>query len=65
MWVIINIYQTAVDQFSLTGRQTDAISDLPTADHVRHFAATAFLLRQLCTVGHGILTDVNNFLFVN
>jgi len=27
----------------LTYWQTDAISDWPTADHVRHFAATAFL----------------------
>jgi len=27
MWVIINKYQTAVDQFWLTDWQTDAISD--------------------------------------
>ena len=46
------------------------LSDWPTADHVRHFAATAFLccgLRQFCTVGHGIfyMANVNDFLLVN
>jgi len=48
-------YQTAVNQFWLTDRQTDTVTDWPTADHVRHFAATSFsLLQQLCTVSHGI-----------
>jgi len=52
---IINKYQIAVHQFWLTHWQTDAISDSPTSDHVRHFAATSFsLLQQLCTVSHGI-----------
>ena len=41
--LIVKKYQTAVDQFWLTDWQTDAISDLPTADHVQHFAATDFL----------------------
>jgi len=60
-------YPTAVDQFRLSDRQTDAISDWPTVDHVWHFGATAFLLWQLCTVGHGIfkMANVNNFLLVN
>ena len=52
--VCMNNYQTAVDQFWLTDWQTCAISDWPTADHIRYFAATAFLLQQLCTVRHGI-----------
>ena len=48
-------YQTAVDQFWLTDWQTDAISDWPIADHVRHFAATSLsLLQQQCTVDNGI-----------
>jgi len=52
---IINKYQPAVDQFWLNDRQTDAISDWPTVDHVQHFAATSFsLLQQLCTVDNGI-----------
>ena len=39
----------------LTYWQTDAISNWPTADHVRDFAATSFsLLRQLYTVDNGI-----------
>jgi len=53
----INKYQIAVDQFWLrpTDWQTDAISDWPTADHVRQFSTTAFLfLWQLCTVDNGI-----------
>jgi len=32
----------------LTYWQTDAVSDWPTADHVRHFAATAFLCCGSC-----------------
>ena len=36
MWVIINKYQTAVDQFWLTEWQTDAISDWPTANLSPH-----------------------------
>jgi len=47
--------ETAVDQLWLTDWQTYAISDWPTADHVRHLAATSFsLLQQLCTVDSGI-----------
>jgi len=47
---IINRYQNSVDQFWLTGWQTDAVSDWQTADHVRRFAATAFsLLHRFCT----------------
>ena len=41
-------YQTAVDQFWLTDWQTDAVSDWLTADHVRHFRATAFLCCGSC-----------------
>ena len=37
-------YPTAVDQFRLSDRQTDAISDWPTVDHVWHFDATAFFV---------------------
>ena len=63
---IINKYQTAVDQFWLTDQQTDAVSDWLTADHVRHFAATAFLCCGSC-VQWGIfyIADVNSLLFVN
>jgi len=52
---IINKYQTAADQFWPTDWQTDTISDWPTADHVRHFAATAFYRAMLCMRGicHG------------
>jgi len=41
---IVNRYQTSEGQFWLTDWQTDAISDWPTADHVRHFAATSFFI---------------------
>ena len=46
--LIIKKYQTAVDQFWLTHWQTDAVSDWMTADHIRHFAATAFLCCGSC-----------------
>jgi len=68
MWVIINKYQTAVDQFWLNDRQTDAVSDWPTADHVQHIAATSFsLLQQLCTVDNEIfyMANVNAVLLLN
>ena len=61
MWVIINKYQTAVDQIWLPERQTYAINDWLTADYVRHFAAA------VVTTGRGIfyMAYVNNFLLVN
>jgi len=55
-------YQTAVDLL------TDAVSDCLTADHVRHFAATAFLCCGSCVqwvIGFFYMADVNNFLLVN
>ena len=61
---IIKNYQTVVDQLWLSDWQTDAITDWPSADHVRHFAATSFsLLQQLCPVDHGMfyMADVNFF----
>ena len=66
----VNKYQTAVDQFWLTDWQTYAISDWPTADHVRHFAATSF--QQLCAISHGIfiwcghhfVCELNNEYFI-
>jgi len=61
-------YQTAVDQFWLTDWQTDAISDWPTADHVRHFAATVFLCCGSCVqwvIGFFYMADVNYFLSLN
>ena len=48
MWVNYQELSTAVDQFWLTDWHTEAVSDLPTADHVRHFAATAFLCCSSC-----------------
>jgi len=54
-------------QIHLTLLSTD-ITDWPTPDNVRHFAATSFsLLQQLCTVGHAIynMADVNIFLLAN
>ena len=70
VWVIFKKYQTAVDQFSLTDWQTDAISDWPTADHVQHFAATAFLccsssVQWVMRFFIWPSADVNNFLLVN
>ena len=62
---IINKYQTVVYQFWLNDWQTDAISDWPIADNVRHFTARSFsLLQQLCTVDNGIsyVDDVNVYL---
>jgi len=63
----MNKYQTAVDHFWLTDRQTYAISDRLTADHVRHFVATFSLLQQLCTVDNGnfYMAGVNVFLLAN
>jgi len=46
---------------------TDAISNWPTADHVRHFAAASVsLLQQLRAVDNGIfyMADVNVFLLL-
>jgi len=64
--LIINKYKTAVDQFWLTDWQTDASSDWPTADHVRHIAATLFsLLQQLRTVSHRSLYGWCEHLFVS
>ena len=52
-------YQTAVEQFWLSDWQTDAISDCPTVDHARHFAAASFSSsQQLCTVCSGICNTV-------
>jgi len=64
---IINKCQTAVDQFLFNYWQTDAISNWPTADHLRHFAATSSLLQQLCTVDNGIfyMADMIIFLLLN
>ena len=47
---------------------TDAVSNWPAANHVRHFAATSFsLLQQLCKVDNEIfyMANVNDFLLVN
>ena len=60
----IKLLLTSFDLLT-NSKQTGAISDWPTADHVRHFAATSFsLLQQLCLVSHGIsyMVDVNVFL---
>ena len=48
----IKLRKTSFDL--LTDRLTP-VSDWPTAEHLRHFAATSFsLLQQLCTVDSGI-----------
>jgi len=52
----------------LTDWQTYAISDWPTSDHERDFAATSLsLLQQLCTVSHAIfnMAKINIFLLGN
>jgi len=53
MWVnyqeLSNCYQ-----FWLTDWQTDTVSDWLTADHVRHFAATAFLCCGSCRGVYGL-----------
>jgi len=56
-----------MDQFWLTEQQTDAVRDWPTADHVRHFAATAFLCcaRVQWVMGFFYMADESNFLLVN
>ena len=55
MWVYYHKCEIAVDQFRLTDLETYAISDWrPTADRVRHFAATSSSLQQLCAVDSGI-----------
>ena len=46
MWVNYQEISTAVDQFWLYN--FEAVSDWPTADHVRYFAATAFLCCSSC-----------------
>ena len=64
----ISNYQTALDQFWLNDWQTDTISEWPTADHVRHFAVTAFLCSGSCVqwvMGFFYMADVNNFLLLN
>ena len=48
MWVNYQEISIAVDQFWLTDWQTEAVSDWPTSDHVRHFAETAFLCCSSC-----------------
>jgi len=45
---LLSTNQTAVEQFWLTDWYTDAVSDWPTADHVQHFAATAFVCCGSC-----------------
>ena len=48
--------------------RTDAVSDWLTADHVRHFATTAFLCCGSCVqwvMGFFYMADVNNFLLLN
>ena len=55
-----------LDQFLLTDWQTDAISDRLTADHVWHFAATAFLCCVSCVQQvMGFLYDRCKQLFVS
>ena len=56
MWVYYQLYRTALDQYWLRPYwQTDAISDWPTAEHARHFAATFFILcYDSCVVDNGI-----------
>jgi len=55
-----------LDQFLLTDWQTDAISDRLTADHVWHFAATAFLCCVSCVQRvMGFLYDRCKQLFVS
>jgi len=44
MWVYYEQYLAAVDQFWFNDWQTDAVSKWPTANHVRHFAATSLSL---------------------
>ena len=64
--LIVKKYQTAVDQFWLTNRLTPSVTDWLLIMY--GICCDSFsLLRQLCTVGHGIfyMVDVNNFLLVN